>query len=48
MLKSEIKVHKNCSNRFLDDILANDPSTKKTKKNSKKRFLGSITQSKLC
>ena len=33
MLKSEIKVRKSFSNRFLDDILENNPGTKKPDKN---------------
>ena len=50
MLKCHIKVLKNCSTSIFDDILANNPGTikpEKTKKNSKKRLLGPMSQSKL-
>jgi hypothetical protein len=52
MLKSEIEVHKSCSNSIFRvifwDIIPVLYSQKKTIKYLKKRYLGPMSQSKLC
>jgi hypothetical protein len=52
MLKMKNKSsQKFAQNLFLDDILADNPGTKKLlkdEKNSKKRLLGPLSRSKLC